>query len=196
MSVSFRDSAIRKIMTIIEETRSESGIVADRPLRKVAVAAVIENPYAGVYHEDLSEAIQWGTKLGKLLGEMAVRALEDCPESYGKGGIVGLNGELDHANMFLTTAFGDKLREATGTGKAWITSSSKKGTSGTALDVPLAYKDALYVRSHYDAMEVRIPDAPLPDEVVVIAVVANRGRLNYRLGGLRKEEVKGLDGLR
>lgn len=187
---------IRKIVTVIEETRSESNIVADRPLRKVAVSAVVENPYAGAYHEDLSEAIQWGAELGKLLGEKAVKALEDCPESYGKGGIVGLNGEDDHTHMFLTTTFADMLREAVGGGKAWITSSGKKGAPGTALDVPLAHKDALFVRSHYDAMEVRIPDAPLPNEVVVIAVVANRGRLNYRLGGLRKEEAKGLDGLR
>ncbi len=187
---------IRKVVTIIEETRSEAGIVSDRPLRKVAIAAVIENPYAGAYGEDLNEAIQWGAALGKILGEKAVKALEDHPESYGKGGIVGMNGEMDHANMFLTTTFGDALREAVGGGKAWITSSSKKGPPGTALDVPLAYKDALFVRSHYDAMEVRIPDAPLPSEVVAIAVVANRGRLNYRLGGLRKEEAKGLDGLR
>lgn len=186
---------IRKIVTIVEETRSESEIVADRPLRKVAVAAVIQNPYAGRHHRDLDEAIEWGAELGTMLGEKAVQALEDKPESYGKGGIVGTDGELDHANMFLTTAFGDALRKAVGGGKAWITSSNKKGAPGTALDVPLAYKDALFVRSHYDAMEVRIPDAPLPDEVVAIAVVANRGRLNYRLGGLRKEDVKGEDGL-
>ena len=187
---------IRKIVTIIEETRSESGIVTDRPLRKVAVAAVIENPYAGAYQEDLTDAIKWGAELGKILGEKAVKALEDCPESYGKGGIVGTNGEMDHAHMFLTTAFAVVLREAVGGGKAWITSSAKKGPPGTAIDVPLAYKDALFVRSHYDAMEVRIPDAPLPNEVVAIAVVTNRGRLNYRLGGLRKEDAKGLDGLR
>lgn len=187
---------IRKIVTVVEETRSESGIPADRPLRKVAVAAVIQNPYASAFHQDLSAAVEWGAELGKLLGEKAVKALEDSPESYGKGGIVGVNGELDHANMFLTTTFGDAFREAVGGGKAWITSSSKKGGPGTALDVPLAYKDALFVRSHYDAMEVRITDAPLPDEVVAIAVVANRGRLNYRLGGLRKEDVKRNDGLR
>jgi hypothetical protein len=126
---------------------------------------------------------------------MAVAALGGPAESYGKGGIVGTDGELDHANMFLTTALGDALRNAVGGGKAWIASTSKKGGPGTALDVPLAHKDALYVRSHYDALEVRIPDAPLADEVVAIVVVANRGRLNYRLGGLRKEDVKGKDGL-
>lgn len=188
--------SIRKIVTIVEETRSESDKLAARPLRKVAVAAVIKNPYAGAYHEDLSAAVEWGAELGQQLGEMAVRALEDRPESCGKGGIVGISGELDHANMFLTTSFGDALRRAAGGGKAWISSASKRGGPGTSLDVPLAHKDALYVRSHYDAMEVRIPDAPLPDEVVAIAVVANRGRLNYRLGGLRKEDIKGEDGLR
>jgi len=187
---------IRKVVTVIEETRSESGRVPDRPLRKVAVAAVIKNPYAGTHLQDLTEAIKWGAELGAMLGDKAVKALEDGAESYGKGGIVGTDGELDHANMFLTTAFGDALRKAVGGGKAWITSSSKKGGPGTSLDIPLAYKDALYVRSHYDAMEVRVPDAPLPDEVVAVAVVANRGRLNYRLGGLRKEDVKGEDGLR
>lgn len=188
--------SIRKTVTIIEETLSESNRICDKPLRKVAVAAVIRNPYSGGYHEDLSEAVRYGETLGHLLGETAVEALKGLPESYGKGGIVGLAGELDHANMFLTTSFGDALRKAVGGGKAWITSSSKKGGPGTALDVPLAHKDALYVRSHYDAMEVRVPDAPLPDEVVAIVVVANRGRLNYRLGGLRKEDIKGEDGLR
>lgn len=187
---------IRKIVTIIEEERSESGIVADRPLRKVAVAAVIENPYAGAHYKDLSAGMEWGEKLGQILGKKAAQALEDGPESYGKGGIVGINGEIDHAHMFLTTSMADALRVAVGGGKAWITSTAKKGVPGTALDVPLAYKDALFVRSHYDTMEIRIPDAPLPNEVVAVVIVANRGRLNFRLGGLRKEDVKGLDGLR
>jgi Amino acid synthesis len=187
---------IRKTVTIIEETRSESGRIADKPLRKVAVAAVIQNPYSGNYQDDLSEAVKWSVHLGQLLGDKAVEALKDLPESYGKGGVVGINGELDHANMFLTTSFGDAFRKAIGDGKAWIPSSSKKGGPGTALDIPLAHKDALYVRSHYDAMEVGVSDAPLPDEVVVIVVVANRGRLNYRLGGLRKENIRGEDGLR
>jgi len=188
--------SIRKIVTIIEEERSESGIVADRPLRKVAVAAVIENPYAGKHHKDLGAAMEWGKELGQILGKKAVQALEDIPESYGKGGIAGTNGEIDHAHMFLTTSMADALREAVGGGKAWITSAAKKGVPGTGLDIPIAYKDALFVRSHYDAMEVRIPDAPLPNEVIAAVVVANRGRLNFRLGGFRKENVKGLDGLR
>jgi len=187
---------IRKIVTIIEEIKSEMGIVADHALRKVAVVAVVANPYAGKYHKDLQEGIKLSGELGSLLGEMAVKALAEPPESYGKAGIVGINGEIDHAHMFLTTVFADGLRKAVGGGAAWITSAGKMGGPGAAIDVPLAFKNALFVRSHYDAIEVRIPDAPLPDEVVVIAAVANRGRLNFRLGGLRKEDAKGLDGLR
>ena len=187
---------IRKIFTLIEETYCESGVIAESPLRKAAAVAVIKNPYAGKYSKDLSAAMEAGANLGKLLGTRAVQALVDLPESYGKGGIVGINGEIDHAHMFLTTTFADELRKAVGGGKAWITSVGKMGLAGTTIDVPIAYKDALYVRSHYDAMEIRIPDAPSPNEIVVIAVVANRGRLNYRLGGLRKEDAKGLDGIR
>lgn len=188
---------IRKIVTIVEEVLSEAGRKGDPPLKKVAVAAVVKNPYAGRYEEDLSEAVKASESLGELLGKKAVRALGGDPvQSYGKGGIAGVAGEQEHANAFLTTTFGDALRNAVGGGKAWIPSATKRGEAGTAIDVPLAYKDALFVRSHYDAMEVRIPDAPLPDEVVVIATVANRGRLNARLGGLKVEEVRGEDGLR
>jgi len=187
---------IRKVVTIVEDILSESGIVAERPLRRVATCAVVKNPYAGTHNEDLSEAIKAGAELGKILGEKAVRMLKDKVESYGKAGIVGTNGEMDHAHMFLTTEMADELRKAVGGGRAWITSSGKMGVAGTPIDVPLAFKDALMVRSHYDAMEVKIPDAPFPDEVVVIVVVTNRGRLNFRLGGLRKEDAKCEDGLR
>jgi hypothetical protein len=186
---------IRKVVTIVEEVRSEAGIVAPRPLRRVATAAVVSNPYAGRYQEDLSALVEFSRELGRLLGTRAVEALGDAPESYGKAAIAGVNGEQEHANAFLTTTFGDELRRAVGGGTAWITSATKVGPLGASLDVPLAYKDALYVRSHYDAMEVRIPDAPRPDEVVVIVAITNGGRLNARLGGLSKEQAKGEDGL-
>lgn len=187
---------IRKLVTIVEETLAEQGRQTEPRLRKVAAAAVVRNPYAGRYQEDLGEMVRFSEELGHLLGARAVEALGDPPESYGKAAIAGAAGEQEHANAFLTTAFGDALRKEVGGGKAWITSATKRGGIGTSIDVPLAHKDALYVRSHYDAMEVRVPDAPGPDEVVVIAVVANRGRPNARLGGLKKEEVRGEDGLR
>lgn len=117
---------IRKIVIVIDEERSESGIIADKPLRKVAVAAVIKNPYAGTHREDLNDAIKWGAELGHMLGEKAVRALEDHPESYGKGGIVGIDGEIDHAYMFLTTSMGDAFREAVGEVKLGLHHLEKK----------------------------------------------------------------------
>jgi hypothetical protein len=177
-------------VVVAEEIRSEGGIPADRPLRRAAAMAVVSNPCAGRYQEDLSELVEFSKELGALLGEKAVSALGgDPPESYGKAAIVGLAGEQEHAVAFLTSTFGDELRRAVGGGKAWIASTTKRGVAGESIDVPLAYKDDVWVRSHYDTMTVRVPDAPLPDEVVVIAAVANRGRLNARLGGLTKEEA-------
>jgi hypothetical protein len=186
---------IRKLVTLVEEVRAEAGIPAARPLRRVATAAVVSNPYASQYQEDLSALVEFSRELGRLLGTRAVEALGDAPESYGKAAIAGQDGEQEHANAFLTTVFGDELRRAVGGGKAWITSATKVGPMGTSLDVPLAYKDALYVRSHYDAIEVRIPDAPRPNEIVVVVAVTNGGRLNARLGGLAKDDAKGEDGL-
>lgn len=187
---------VRKLHTIIDEARSEAGIVDDPPLRKVAVAAVITNPHAGSHGGDLAEMIAWGTSLGKWLGETAVSALGTPVIAYGKGGIAGTAGEQEHVVALLTTSFGDAFREAVGGGKAWISSATKRGAAGTVIDIPLAHKDALYVRDNYDALEVRVPDAPLPDELVIVAVVANRGRLLARCGGLSGDEIQGKDGLR
>lgn len=196
MSGDFKEPEIRRIVTLIEETRSLAGIVAPSPRRRVAVAAVISNPYAGRYVQDLTPLINWSEGLGKELGAAAVHVLGEPAVSYGKGGIAGVLGEQEHANALLTTTFAEGLRRAVGGGKAWISSTTKVGGAGTAVDIPLAHKDALYVRSHYDAIEVRIPDAPLPDEIVVIVAVASGGRLNARVGGLRADQIKGEDGLR
>jgi hypothetical protein len=187
---------VRKAWTMIDETRAERGPTNAPALRKVAAAAVISNPHAGGPGDDLRQMISWGSPLGTMLGTMAAEALGEPVLSYGKGAIVGTEGEQEHGVALLTSAFGDALRTAVGGGKAWIASATKRGTPGTVLDVPLAHKDALYVRDHYDALEVRLPDAPLPDEIVVIAVVANRGRLLARCGGLLASEVAGQDGLR
>lgn len=182
---------IRKTFAVVDETR----LVADRsdgvPLRKVAVCAVVKNPLAGKgFVEDLSPLVDASQQLGTWLGAEAARLLGEPVESYGKGGLVGVDGEQEHINAALTTIFGNALRDAVGGGKAWITSVTKVGVPGVTIDIPLAYKDEIWVRSHYDAVEVRIPDAPHPDELVVIAAVANRGRINARVGGMTVEQAR------
>lgn len=187
---------VRSFHTFIEHKIVEAGKRADVPLRKVAAIAVIENPYAGTYVEDLSPLIEMSAELGRELAALAVRAMEPYRgESYGKAAIVGIAGEQEHGNALVTTTFAEPLRKAVGGGKAWISSLTKRAVPGTAIDVPLAYKDALYVRSHYDGMTVALPDAPQPDEIAIIVCLANRGRLNARVGGLARNQAKGQDGL-
>lgn len=187
---------VRKWLTVIEESHMEMGRSDDGPpLKKVAVCAVLQNPYAGQYVHDLNHLIAASEALGEELSRRAATALGDPVESYGKGGMVGTAGDQEHINAMLTTVFGNVLRKHAGGGKAWIPSMTKRCSAGESIDIPLAFKDALYVRSHYDGITVRVPDAPAPDEIVVIGGYANRGRINARLGGVAKHEVKGHDGL-
>lgn len=187
---------IRKVIAVIEEVNSESGIESEIPLRKVAVVAVVKNPYAGTYQDDLKTLIDSSPEIGRAITSKAVEAMAPYePISYGKGAVVGLSGEQEHGVALITTAFGNVLRDAAGGGKAWISSFSKRSSPGAIIDVPLAHKDAIYVRSHYDGMTVHLPDAPLPDEIAIICCYANRGRLNARVGGLRAEDIEGDDGL-
>lgn len=186
----------RRIFTFVEHKVSEAGRASEIPLRKIAVVAVVENPYAGQYVEDLQPLIDASVALGSELSKLAVQALAPYKaQSYGKAGIVGMAGEQEHANALLTTAFAKPLREAVGGGKAWISSFTKRAAPGATIDIPLACKDGLYVRSHYDGMTITLHDAPQPDEVAIILCLANRGRLNARVGGVKFEEVKGQDGL-
>ena len=190
---------IRKIVTIVEETRSEMGRPVDPPTRRAAAVAVIENPFAGRYQEDLSRLIDAGEELGGMLAEKAAAALGiDGPraESYGKAAAVGENGELEHAAALLHPKMGAPVRKVLGTGAALIPSSKKRGGPGVVLDIPLGHKDAAFVRSHFDGMEVRISDAPRANEIIVAVAVTDSGRPLPRVGGLRKEEIKGVDGLR
>jgi Amino acid synthesis len=188
---------IRKIYTFVEDTLSVAGKSGEPLLRRVAAVAIVENPHAGHFVEDLKPMIDASEALGHELSKIVVQALRPYrAQSYGKGGIVGLAGEQEHINALLTTTFANPLREAVGGGKAWISSMTKRGGPGTSIDIPLAHKDALYVRSHYDGMTITLHDAPLPDEIAVIICVANRGRLNARVGGIKVEEIKGEDGLR
>jgi hypothetical protein len=185
---------IRKIMTVREETRAEGGRATDRPLVKAAAIAVLSNPYAGQpYSEDLSQITEDGYELGHLLGSTAAETLGLEVEGYGKASLVGTNGEVEHGVAYKIGAFGDGVRDAVG-GKQWISSVSKRCGPGVQVDVPLAYKDEIWVRSHYDAMTVFIPDGPLANEVAVILAVASRGRLNDRLGGMTVGDVRSRDG--
>jgi hypothetical protein len=190
---------IRKFAIFVEETHREGGREVSPPARKAAAVAVIKNPFAGKYQENLDELMAVGEDLGAILGKKAAEALGQPPEkseSYGKAAIVGMDGELEHAGAILHPKLGKPFREAVGGGKAIIPSAKKMGGPGTEIDVPLHYKDAAFVRSHFDAMTVRLHDAPKPDEIVVVLVVTDSGRPHARIGGLRKEEAKKEDGLR
>jgi len=190
---------VRKLLTFVEETRSEMGQAVEPPTRRAAAVAVIENPFAGRYVEDLSELIDIGEELGDLLAKRAVAALGiDGPraESYGKAAAVGENGELEHAAAVLHPKLGAPVRKVLGKGAALIPSSKKRGGPGVSLDVPLGHKDAAFVRSHFDGMEVRVADAPRANEIIVAVAVTDSGRPLPRVGGLKKDEIKGADGLR
>jgi len=190
---------IRKIVVTVEETRREMGKAVSPPTRKAVAAAVIKNPFAGLYAENLEDLMAIGEELGGLLGEKAVAALGVTPhdiESYGKAAIVGEKGEWEHAAAILHPRLGKPLRAAVEKGAALVPSAKKIGGLGAAIDVPLGHKDAAFVRSHFDAVEIRIPDAPRGDEIVVAIAVTDRGRPLARVGGLQKNEIKGEDGLR
>jgi len=190
---------IRKLVVQVDETRIEMGRAIEPPTRRAVAIAVIENPYAGRYSENLDELIAIGEELGELLGQKAVAALGISPgeaQSYGKAAIVGEAGELEHAAAILHPKLGAPLRIAVEKGAALVPSSKKRGTLGTAIDVPLGHKDAAFVRSHFDAIEARVSDAPRANEIVVAVAVTDSGRPLPRIGGLKLSEIKGEDGLR
>ena len=190
---------IRKIIVQVDETRVEMGRAVEPPTRKALAMAVIDNPFAGTYTENLDELIAIGEELGGLLGKKCVEALGISPgqaHSYGKAAIVGEAGELEHAAAILHPRLGTPLRLAVEKGAALVPSSKKRGGLGTAIDVPLGHKDAAFVRSHFDAMEARVADAPRANEIVVAVVVTDSGRPLARVGGLQVHEIKGEDGLR
>jgi len=190
---------IRKLVVQVDETRKEMGQTIDPPTRRAVAIAVIENPYAGRYSESLDELIAIGEELGALLGSECVKALGIAPgaaQSYGKAAIVGEAGELEHAAAILHPKLGAPLRVAVEKGAALAPSAKKRGTLGTAIDVPLGHKDAAFVRSHFDAVEARVSDAPRANEIVVAVAVTDSGRPLPRIGGLKVDEIKGEDGLR
>jgi Amino acid synthesis len=192
-------SKIRKIVTFVEETHTEMGQMVNPATRRAAAAAVIENPFAGKFVQDLTELMDIGEELGELLTKRAVAALGipgPSAESYGKAAAVGENGELEHAAAILHPKLGAPVRKVLGKGAALIPSSKKRGGPGVALDIPLGHKDAAFVRSHFDGMEIRVNDAPRANEILVAVAVTDSGRPLPRVGGLTKDQIKGEDGLR
>ena len=190
---------IRKIVTILEETHREMGQEINPPTRKAAALAVIKNPFSGRYEENLEPLITVGEQLGGLLAIRCITLLGIRPaqaHSYGKAAIVGTGGELEHAGAILHPKLGTPFREAVGGGKAIIPSSKKMGIPGTLIDVPIHFKDAAFVRTHFDAMTVGVYDAPRPDEIVVALVVTDSGRPLARIAGLTVDQAKKEDGLR
>jgi hypothetical protein len=190
---------IRKLIVSVEETRQEMGKAVEPPTRKAAAVAVIENPFAGEYVQDLKPLMDIGEELGELLTRRCVAALGidgGKAESYGKAAIVGERGELEHAAAILHPQMGKPVRAVLTKGAALIPSAKKQGGPGTPIDVPLGHKDAAFVRSHFDAIEVRLADAPRANEILVAIAVTDSGRPLPRIGGLQKHEIKGDDGLR
>lgn len=196
--VNFENYHIRKWFSFTEETlANETGQLADgESVYKYAIAAAIHNPYAGRFSEDLSELIEHSPDLGREFGRR-IQELANGREivSYGKSILVGMNCEYEHGNAFLTNPAADPIRVALGGGKSWVPSTGKRGVAGTIIDVPLAHKDALYVRSHYDSISLSFNDGPGNDELIIIWAFATRGRLHARLGGLKAEEIQGENGL-
>ncbi|MGF6899976.1 amino acid synthesis family protein [Paraburkholderia sp. GAS348] len=190
---------LRKLVVQVDETRIEMGQTIEPPARRAVAIAVIDNPYAGRYEARLDALIEAGEELGALLGSKCVEALGIKPgdaQSYGKAAIVGEAGELEHAAAILHPKLGAPLRAAVEKGAALVPSAQKMGTLGTAIDVPLGHKDAAFVRSHFDAIEARVSDAPRANEIVVAVAVTASGRPLPRIGGLQVNEIKGEDGLR
>jgi hypothetical protein len=192
-------ATIRKILTQVDETLIEGGRSVSPPTRRAVSVAVIANPFAGGYRDDLGELTEIGVELGDLLTKRCLAALKIEPgqaESFGKAAIVGEGGELEHAAAILHPKLGTPVRAALGKGPALIPSAKKRGGLGTPIDVPLGHKDAAYVRSHFDAVEVRVTDAPRAGEILVAIAVTDSGRPLPRIGGLTKDQIKGEDGLR
>jgi len=188
---------IRKWYCAVEEIRHEGGEDNSTPLKKVVAAVVLLNPYAGLHRANLDALSHPSAELGSELARRALALMAGRGvESYGKGAIAGVGGEQEHAVACITTVFGDAIRAAVGGGKAWICSNTKVGSAGEPIDLPLAHKDALYVRSHYDTITLRIPDAPRPDELVVAIALSSGARIHQRVGGLTAAQAIKGDGLR
>ena len=189
---------IRKKLILIEEIFHEGGPPAAVPQRRGAALAVIHNPFAGAYIENIAEFMEDLKPFGLSMAQSLVAALGGDPrivQGYGKGAIVGTAGELEHGALWHVPG-GYAMRDLLGGAKAIVPSTKKVGAPGTRLDVPVTHINASYVRSHFDAMEVGVNDAPRADEILLALVMTTGPRIHARVGGLKASEIKGEDGLR
>ena len=192
------DVVVRKFVVSVDEIFHEGGPVTDTPLRRASVLAVIENPFAGAYVEDIAFFMDDLKPLGLEMARRLIDALGGDPavvEGYGRGAIVGSAGELEHAALWHNPG-GYSMRELLGDARAIVPSTKKVGGPGTRLDVPITHINASYVRSHFDAVEVGIGDAPRANEIVLALAMTTGPRVHARVGGLKAGEIKGEDGLR
>jgi hypothetical protein len=187
---------IRKFLTLQEEIRHEGG-PAGVALERAAALAVIRNPFAGAFHAEIEGYMEDLKPLGLMMADRLIAALggADRIEGYGKGAIVGINGEIEHGALWHVPG-GYAMRERLGDAKAIVPSTKKVGAAGTRLDVPITHINASYVRSHFDAIEVGLNDGPRADEMVLVLVMSTGARVHARVGGLDAADIKGEDGLR
>ena len=192
------DVELRKRVVIVEEIFHEGGPLSQTPLRRAAALAIIHNPFAGKYVQEIAGFMEDLHPLGLEMAKSLVAALGGNPktiEGYGKGAIVGASGELEHGALWHVPG-GYAMREILGNAKAIVPSTKKVGGPGTRLDVPITHIHASYVRSHFDSMEVGTADAPKGDEILLALVMTTGPRIHARVGGLKASEIKGEDGLR
>ncbi|RJF78913.1 amino acid synthesis family protein [Rhodopseudomonas palustris] len=184
------DLNIRRSYTVVEDRWELAGQRVDVPVRKIAAVIVLENPFVDRYVDDLDPLVSASVELGKRMAQMALDALGSYSvQGYGKGGLVGLRGEAEHASALLTTAFANPIRDAIGGGRAWISSMVKMAAPGSVIDIPMNHIDDVYVRSHYDGMTLCLQDTPMPDEIGIIFCMTSGARLNARVGGLTHHDV-------
>ena len=191
------DFKLRKMMNFVETIHHENGPVVDQPRCRAAIVAIVANPFAGVWQEDLQFAMDDLKPLGLQMTDALIDALGGTGgiDGYGKAALAGEGGELEHTALWHVPG-GYAMRERLGEAKAIVPSAMKVGGPGTPIDIPLGHIHAAYVRSHFDAMEVRLPDAPRRDELMFALAMSRGPRIHHRMGGLQADEVKAEDGLR
>lgn len=191
------DFALRKTMLFVEEILHEGGPAPALPRRRAALLAVVANPFAGRYAADLQPAMEDLKPLGLMMTDRLIEAMggRQGIDGYGKAALAGEGGELEHTALWHVPG-GYAMRERLGEAKAIVPSAMKVGGPGTRIDIPLGHINAAYVRSHFDAMEVGLPDAPRAGELLFALAMARGPRIHNRMGGLAVEDVTGLDGLR